>query len=97
MVNLRTTFLDWLPLCHDFAFCREFTGVGSYTNFQSDAVIAAADKPISLKETIVIPGLERGLQAILFFENHTLKSLELVSSDEYWDGVYEGFSIPSSL
>ena len=73
---------------------REFTGVGSYTNFRCDEVVPGASAPLGIDEPIQMPGVKNGLDAILFFEGGKVKFLEIVTfGSEPWDGVIDGFSI----
>ena len=74
---------------------REFTGVGSYTNFNPVEAVAGASVPVGIDQLIQMPGVKNGLHAILFFEGDKVKFLEIVTfGTEPWDGVYEGFWIP---
>jgi len=75
---------------------REFTGVGSFTNFAVD--ISSADLPdgfIGLNSaSISIPGVPSGLVAELAIESGSPRFLELVTyGSEPWDGTFAGFSI----
>ncbi|MGD0767391.1 MAG: hypothetical protein ABSB42_04120 [Tepidisphaeraceae bacterium] len=73
---------------------REFTGVGSYTNFKPAPVLEAPTRFLVLKRLIAIPGIKHGLVAILFFKEGKIDFLEIVTAgDELWDGVFDGFSI----
>ena len=86
---------DVIPRLH--VLSREFTGVGSYTNFNPVEAVAGASAPVGLTQAIEVPGVKNGLDAILFFEGDKVKCLEIVTfGSEAWDGVYEGFSIPSA-
>ena len=84
---------DVIPRLH--VLSREFTGVGSYTNFSPVEAVVGAVVPVGLDRAIEMPGVKNGLDAILFFEGDKVKFLEIVTfGSEPWDGVYEGFSIP---
>jgi hypothetical protein len=74
---------------------REFTGVGSYTNFQCpDTAPDLGDRKISLEALISMPNVPHGMGAILFCENGKPTCLEIfVYGDGNWDGLYEGYSI----
>lgn len=75
---------------------REFTGAGSYTNFSqlTEAVPDIGNRPISLDSLIVMPGVENGMGATLFFEEGHPKFLETYTyGDVLWGGEYDGFSI----
>jgi hypothetical protein len=74
---------------------REFTGVGSYTNFRC---LASSDElgnqQIGLQALISIPSVPNGLGGVLFCENGKPMFLELFTyGDDKWDGVYDGFKI----
>ena len=77
---------------------REFTGVGSYTKFRcEDAAGSTADKPVGLDDLIDMPNVPNGMGAVLFFQGGQPKCLETYTfGGQLWDGVYEGFAIPSS-
>ena len=74
---------------------REFTGVGSYTNFDCpDSDLELGEKTIELHALISMPNVPNGMGAALFCENGKPKFLETYTfGNEHWDGVYEGFSI----
>ena len=66
---------DDLPCIHPFilkrnVLGREFTGVGSYTNFAAlpETVFRLSESPISLTSRILMPGVANGMGAMLFFE-----------------------------
>lgn len=73
---------------------REFTGVGSFTNFRVDESDPdVAQRVIEFVPSIRMPGLQYGMGALLFCRGHQPKCLETYAFDERWDGVYTGFSI----
>lgn len=74
---------------------REFTGVGSFTTFKSDASTAdASETNIPLGELISMPAVAHGMGAVLFLRNGQPQCLEVYTfGDEHWDGVYHGFTI----
>jgi hypothetical protein len=74
---------------------REFTGVGSYTNFKCKDVSAhVAEQRIGLDDLIVMPNVQNGMGAVLFCLGDQPKCLETYTfGDELWDGVFEGFVI----
>src|SRR5690349_1804122 len=80
-----------IPRLH--VLSREFTGVGSYTNFKVDDPVVDTTSPIQLNEVINIPGVPHGLIALLFLEGGKVKFLEIAACGDAWDGVFEGFSI----
>jgi hypothetical protein len=85
--------VDVIPRLH--VLSREFTGVGTYTNFNPVEAVVGASAPVGLDQAIEIPRVKNGLVAILFFDGDKVKFLEVVTcGSETWDGVYEGFSIP---
>jgi hypothetical protein len=74
---------------------REFTGVGSYTNFKCKDVSAQiAERRINLDDLIVMPKVQNGMGAALFCQGDQPKCLETYTfGDVLWDGVFEGFVI----
>jgi hypothetical protein len=74
---------------------REFTGVGSYTNFKcEDEGTQVAEQRIGLDDLIVMPNVQNGMGAVLFCQGDQPKCLETYTfGDELWDGVFEGFVI----
>jgi len=74
---------------------REFTGVGSYTNFDCpDSEPELGEQSIGLSVLITMPNVPNGMGAVLFCEKGKPKCLETYTfGNEHWDGVYEGFSI----
>ena len=73
---------------------REFTGVGSFTNFSCETTVPELGNNKIGSPTIVMPNIRSGLGAVLFCESGKPSFLEVYTygSDE-WDGNYEGFSI----
>jgi hypothetical protein len=74
---------------------REYTGVGSYTNFAcEDSSANAPDKQVVLDNLIMMPGVPNGMGAVLFCKGDTPKCLEVFTyGDDHWEGVYDGFTI----
>jgi len=74
---------------------REFTGVGSFTNFKcEESVLGDHEKQIGLDALINMPGVPNGMGAVLFLKGGMPKCLEVFSyGGDHWDGVYDGFSI----
>ncbi len=74
---------------------REFTAVGSYTNFAcEDAATTGPDKQLGLDALIAMPGVPNGMGAVLFCKGDTPQCLEVFAyGDDHWEGVYEGFTI----
>lgn len=74
---------------------REFTGVGSFTNFKWDESVAGTPKrQVVLDALICMPGVPNGLGAVLFCKGLQPECLEVYTyGDQHWDGVYDGFSI----
>ena len=74
---------------------REFTGVGSFTNFQVDESLPVAPgRHLDLDAEICVPGVPSGLGAVLFCKGDQPECLEVYTyGDEQWDGVYIGFTI----
>jgi hypothetical protein len=82
-------------ICQLHVLSREFTGVGSYTNFSSAKSSAELDeKQIGLQGSIRIPSVPNGLGAVLFCEKGKPKFLELFTyGDDKWDGEFDGFTV----
>jgi hypothetical protein len=74
---------------------REFTGVGSYTNFVSENRSAETpDKQIILDDVIMMPGVPNGMGAVLFCKGDRPNCLEVFTyGDDHRDCVYDGFTI----
>jgi len=74
---------------------REYTGVGSYTNFsETNSLQELSDGTLGLKGMISMPELKNGLGAVLFSEKGRPKILEIFTyGDEHWDETFEGFVI----
>ena len=74
---------------------RELTGVGSFTNFASRGapLSLSTDGPLALDVQILMPGVQNGLGALLFFDSTRIAFLEIFSyGDEGWSGNWDGFS-----
>jgi hypothetical protein len=73
---------------------REFTGVGSYTNFDCpESVVALGKQAIGLNALIIMPNVPGGMGAVLFCEDGKPKCLETYTfGKEQWDGNCKGFS-----
>ena len=80
---------------HLHVLSREFTGVGSYTNFRcEDKGTETNLKPIALADLIVMPNVQNGMGAVLYWQGDQPKCLETHTyGTELWDGVFEGFAI----
>jgi hypothetical protein len=77
---------------HLHVLSREFTGVGSYTNFACDE--SAARRHIGLNALIHMPGVQHGMGAVLFCKGNSPEFLEVYTyGGEHWDGVCDGFVI----
>ena len=71
---------------------REFTGVGCFTRFRYEG--AEPERHLTSDAQIRVPGPPNGLGVVLFCRGEHPICLELFTyGDEYWDGIYEGFSI----
>ena len=84
----------WLqgPFTSLHVLSREYTGVGSYTNFVCDAPEAEGDPFPGLNPLISMPGVPNGMGAVLHCRGALPKCLELFTyGDDPWDGTYEGF------
>jgi hypothetical protein len=78
---------------HLHVLSREFTGVGSFTNFNPTEAVAGAPERLGLHQEITIPGVANGLVVILFFKDGKVDCLEIAACGVAWDGVYDGFCI----
>lgn len=75
---------------------REFTGAGSFTEFESgNSVPALGDSAFDLGSLIInVPGQEHGMGAELTCKSGKLHRLEIFTLGvESWDGNSHGFSI----
>lgn len=74
---------------------REVTGVGSFTNFSSQhADVPYGARHLAIDAHILIPGVENGLGALLFFKEGKIDCLELFAyGDDTWDGRWLGYSL----
>lgn len=74
---------------------REFTGVGSYTNFKCEGEgTQVVEQRIGLDDLTVMPNVQNGMGAVLLCQGDRPKCLETYTfGDELWDGVFEGFCI----
>jgi hypothetical protein len=71
---------------------REFTGVGSFTQFS--CVDSTSECHVVLEMDIHIPRVPSGLGAVLHCKGKHPLCLEIYTfGDESWDGAYDGFSI----
>ncbi len=83
------------PLIHGLhVLSREFTGVGSFTNFKAEeSAPVLGNRRLGLDAPIHLPEVEYGLGAVLFCESGCPAVLEVFTYGEAWDGVHEGFTI----
>ena len=74
---------------------REFTGVGSFTNFHCEETASGVPREyLDLNALIVMPNVPNGMGAVLFCRNGKPECLETFTyGDDHWDGVSDGFSI----
>jgi hypothetical protein len=96
LAQVRPSLRPLLPKLH--VLSREFTGVGSYTNFSCSGHSAdLGNDRIGFDGLILMPGIPNGMGAVLFCEGGVPKCLETYTfGTEHWDGVYSGFSIARS-
>jgi hypothetical protein len=75
---------------------REYTGVGSFTNFRcANAEGHAASSILNLPGTITVTGVQNGLGAHLVLRGGIPECLEIYTfGSDHWDGTYETFSLP---
>ena len=77
---------------------REFTGVGSYTNFRCEGSGTECSDPLGLNGLIMMPGVPNGMGAVLFCHAGRPKCLETFTyGADHWSGVHEGFSIDAAV
>jgi hypothetical protein len=74
---------------------RQFTGVGSFTNFKCDqSAVETPRRHVSLDALITMPRVPNGLTAVLFLNGAYPECLEICTfGDDLWDGVYDSFAI----
>jgi hypothetical protein len=74
---------------------REFTGVGSFTNFLcEDTEPVIAEQQLGLNGLIRMPDVPNGMGAVLFCRDYRPTCLETFAyGDDHWDGVFDNFSI----
>jgi hypothetical protein len=74
---------------------REFTGLGGFTYFEQNQILSdLADRVLTLKGSISMPGVPMGRGAVLFLKAGQPAMLETFTyGDEQWNGVWDGFSI----
>jgi hypothetical protein len=85
----------WLqgPFASLHVLSREFTGVGSYTNFACDELDSQDDPFPGLDALILVPGVPNGMGAVLHCRAKRPKCLELFTyGDDVWDGTFDGFT-----
>jgi hypothetical protein len=71
---------------------RKLTGVGSYTDFECDE--AGERTTVSLKAHLAVPGVPKGMGAVLYRHGDQPQCLEtFTKGDEPWTGAFEGFSL----
>jgi len=77
---------------------REFTGAGSFTEFDSGSAPELGDRSFDLGPLIInIPGQERGMGAELTCRGGKLHRLEVFTLGVHsWDGDATGFSITAA-
>lgn len=89
-----------LPVVSELTLSRrELTGVGSFTNFayHHAEVFDRSDGPLALDVHILMPGVQNGLGALLFFNANSIAFLEIFAyGDDAWSGSWEGFSFAES-
>ena len=76
-------------------FSREFTGVGSFTNFScGESDVGMLKRRIGLNASIHMPAVPNGMGALLFCKGDQPACREIYTyGNEHWDGVYVGFTI----
>ena len=74
---------------------REFTGVGSFTNFLcEDSESPISEQQLGLNGLISMPDVPNGMGAVLFCRDYRPVCLETFTyGNDHWDGVFDNFSI----
>jgi hypothetical protein len=76
---------------------REFTGVGSFTNFHCEEVAEDERWTVCLGEHITMPCVENGMGAVLCCCGQHPQCLETFTyGGDCWDGVHYGFGFDES-
>jgi hypothetical protein len=71
---------------------RKYTGVGSYTDFLCDS--SGERGSFELKAPLTVPGVPKGMGAVLFCRGQRPECLETFTcGEDYWTGASEGFSV----
>ena len=96
MARSNPSLLSYLGKLH--VLSREFTGVGSHTNFKCNAEGAQVEEnQIGLDDLIEMPNVQNGMGAVLFCQGERPRCLETYTfGAELWDGVFEGFVIQNA-
>jgi len=79
---------------------RELTGVGSFTNFERNnaEVPDAIAGPLALDFHVLMPGVQHGLGALLFFDANNIAVLEIFAyGDDAWTGNWDGYAFAVNL
>jgi hypothetical protein len=87
---------SWLvgPLRRLHVLSREYTSVGSFTNFLCNDCEEREDRMVGLEGLIHMPGVANGMGAVLTCKGTQPDCLEVFTyGDDHWDGTYFGFSI----
>ena len=73
---------------------RQITGAGSYTELACPATSAiVADGHVGIEGLINVPGVEKGMGAVLFFKAGSPTLLEIYTfGGDSWSGSTTGFS-----
>lgn len=75
---------------------RQYTGVGSFTTFLVRNHPQVQRTVLRISASIKMPGLEHGLGFVSFYEGERLVLETFTYGDEKWDGVFEGFQLPTA-
>ncbi len=80
---------------------REFTGVGSYTNFKIAPSLhepRLGDQQLGLDGHIAVPHVPNGMGAVLMCTDGCPAILETFTyGDDHWDGTFDGFLIENAI
>jgi hypothetical protein len=78
---------------------REYTGVGSFTNFNPAKAEEGAPRTIfDLPGVITVGGVPNGLGALLMLRAGRPECLEIYTfGSDHWDGTFDAFSLPADF
>ncbi|MEZ5942868.1 MAG: hypothetical protein R3C18_15860 [Planctomycetaceae bacterium] len=76
---------------------REYTGVGSYTDFECDVPKSEEVRHVNLNVLIRVSNVPSGMGAVLWCCGTSPECLEIFTfGEDSWDGTYDGFDFEAS-